>query len=95
MSELVEISTSNSSSMTSSGNLSAIKDCWVLNSKLRSELLILLEPTLTTVLELDSEKNPAQPTEPMNVIMIAITITFVTLPVRLFLILCIPDILSI
>ena len=56
-------------------------------------MLIVLDPTFTATLALLSEKKPAHPTEPINVMIIAATMTLVTLPVRLFLILCIPDIL--
>ena len=54
--EFVDISRRISSSTTWSGNLSAIKDCWELNSKLKSEVLIVLDPTFTATLALPSEK---------------------------------------
>ena len=54
--------------------------------------MICCEPTFATTLVLPCEKNPAQPTDPMKVIMIATTITLVVLPDNPSLMLCIPDI---
>ena len=39
-------------------------------TKLKSEVLIVLDPTFTATLALPSEKKPAQPTEPIKVMII-------------------------
>ena len=47
---------------------------------------------MATTLTLPCEKNPAHPTDPIKVMIIATTMTLVTLPVNPSLIFCIPDI---
>ena len=60
--------------------------------KFKSAFVISLDPTVATTLTLPCEKKPAQPTEPIKVIIIATTITLVTFPVNPSLMVCIPDI---